>query len=49
LEKAIDELWGLMQISKKRYNRMKKAFHCGDYWRVKNSEGKDSGALQHKT
>jgi hypothetical protein len=28
---------------------MKKAFHCGDYWRVKNSEGKDSGALQHKT
>ena len=37
-----------MQIPKKSYNRMKKEFHRGIIWKVKNDEGKDSGVLQHK-
>jgi hypothetical protein len=27
---------------------MKKVIHCEDDWKVKNEEGKDNGALQHK-
>lgn len=47
LEEAIDELWELMQIPKKSYNRVKQV-HCGNVWRMKNDEGKNNGALQHK-
>jgi hypothetical protein len=45
LQEAIDELWELMRIVKKSYNRGKKEVHCGVDWRVKNDEGKDSGVL----
>jgi hypothetical protein len=38
----------LMQIPKESYSRVKKVIHCEDDWKVKNNEGKDSGALQHK-
>jgi len=48
LEKAIDELWNLMQISKESYNIMKKVIYYEDDWKVKNREGRDNGALQHK-
>ena len=48
LEKAINELWELMQVPKKIYSRMIKTVHCGVDWEVKNSEGKDSGVLEHK-
>ena len=48
LEKTIDEQWNLMQIPKESYSKMKKVIHCEIAWRMKNSEGRDSGALQHK-
>ena len=41
-EKDIDELWELMQMPKKSYNRMIKTIHYGVDWEVNNSEGKDS-------
>ena len=48
LKGSIDELWKLMQIPKKSYNRVKQEYHCKVEWRVKNDEGKDSGVQQHK-
>ena len=48
LEKVIDEHRELMQMPKKRYKRMIKTVHYGVDWEVKNSEGKDSGVLEHK-
>jgi len=47
-ENAIDELWKLMQILKKSYNRMKKEIHYVYDWEVENSEGRDNGSLQYK-
>ena len=37
-----------MKIPKKSYKRIKKEFHYGIIWKVKNDEVKDSGVLQHK-
>jgi hypothetical protein len=48
LEKTIEDIWKLMQMPKKIYNKMREAVHCKDDWGVKNSEGEDSGALQYK-
>ena len=48
LKDVIDELWKLMKIPKKSYNRVKQADHCRVEWRVRNEEGKDTGVLQHK-
>ena len=35
-------------MPKKSYKRMIKTVHYGVDWEVKNSEGKDSGVLEHK-
>ena len=35
-------------MPKKSYNRMIKTIHYGVDWEVNNSEGKDSGVLEHK-
>ena len=48
MQEVLDELWELMQIPEKNYNRVKQVIHCRVDWRMKNNEGKDSGALQHK-
>ena len=48
LQSEIDELWKLMKIPKKSYNRVEWENHCKVEWRVKNDEGKDNGVLQHK-
>ena len=48
LQEVLDELWELMQIPEKNYSRVKQLIHCGGVWRMKNNEGKDSGALQDK-
>ena len=44
----MDELWELLQIPKENYSRAKGEVHCEDDWKVKNSEGNGSGALQYK-
>lgn len=48
LQEANDELWDLMRVPKKTYNRYKQVIHCKVGWRVNNVEGKDSRALHHK-
>ena len=48
LQEAIDELWNLMQIPKMSCSKIKKEIHGGIVWKVKNNEGRDSGALQYK-
>ena len=47
-QETIDELWEFMQIPKKSQRKMKKAFHYGIVWKVKNCEGRSSKALQYK-
>ena len=45
LQDEVDELWDFMQIPKKIYSRVKKLVHYEVELKVKNDEGKDSGAL----
>jgi hypothetical protein len=48
LEKAIAELWKLMQMPKERYNKIKQVIYCRNDWKVRNSESEGSRALQYK-
>ena len=48
MQETTYELWDLIQIPKKSYIKMKKAFHCEIVWKVKNNEGRENGELQYK-
>ena len=48
LDGEIDYLWNLIQFSKRSYNKLKQSVHCEVGLKVKNSDGRDTGALQHK-
>jgi len=48
LEDEIIKLWNLMQFFKRRCNKVRRPFHCEVELKMKNSEGRDSGILQHK-
>ena len=48
MEKAIEDIWKLVQMPKGIYSQMKQEVYCENDWEVKNNEGKVSGALQYK-
>lgn len=48
LQSEIDELRELMQFSKRSYSRVILIVHFEIGLKVKNYEGRDNGALQHK-
>jgi hypothetical protein len=48
LEKAIAELWNLMQMPKESHSKIKQVIYCRNDCKVKNRESEGSGALQYK-
>ena len=48
LDDEVYELWNLIKFFKKIYSKVKQVTHCEIGLKMKNSEGKNSGSLQHK-